>query len=116
MKLIWSSISRSLRSALMVVKGKVLNDFPRFVGILIVEFAADGAVNLKLEMKRDMIIKKFRFEANELNAKVRDFSSKSLKRVLSLLREILHDVVGTSRYHCRVFRSFSVEGIEQGNK
>nr|GEX46717.1 reverse transcriptase domain-containing protein [Tanacetum cinerariifolium] len=42
--------------ALMVVDGEVLNDFPRFVPILIAEFTADGAVNLPLKMKRDMII------------------------------------------------------------
>ncbi|GJV75530.1 hypothetical protein Tco_1507114 [Tanacetum coccineum] len=51
-KLIWSSSSRSLRS-----EGEVLNNFPRFVGILIAEFAAGGAVNLALKMKGDMIIK-----------------------------------------------------------
>ncbi|GKB35581.1 hypothetical protein Tco_0880523, partial [Tanacetum coccineum] len=28
--------------------------------------------------------------------------------------EILHDVVGTSGYHCGVLRSFPVERIEQG--
>ncbi|GKA45070.1 putative ribonuclease H-like domain-containing protein [Tanacetum coccineum] len=33
-----------------------------------------------------------------------------------LLGEILHDVVGTSGYHCGVLRSFSVERIEQGNE
>ncbi|GJW56277.1 hypothetical protein Tco_0103008 [Tanacetum coccineum] len=32
-----------------------------------------------------------------------------------LLIEILHDVVGTSGYHCGVLRSFPVERIEQGN-
>ncbi|GKD35171.1 hypothetical protein Tco_1250680, partial [Tanacetum coccineum] len=41
----------------MVVEGEVLNDFPRFVGILIAEFATGGAVNLALKMKGDMIIK-----------------------------------------------------------
>ncbi|GJY27754.1 hypothetical protein Tco_0403521 [Tanacetum coccineum] len=30
--------------------------------------------------------------------------------------EILHDVVGTSGYHCGVLRSFPVERIEQGNE
>ncbi|GJR55216.1 hypothetical protein Tco_1405737 [Tanacetum coccineum] len=48
----------------MVVEGEVLNDFPRFVGVLIAEFAAGGAVNLALKMKGDMIIK-FGFEAND---------------------------------------------------
>nr|GEW17007.1 hypothetical protein [Tanacetum cinerariifolium] len=42
---------------LMVVEGEVLNDFPRFVGILIGEFTAGGAINLALKMKGDMIIK-----------------------------------------------------------
>ncbi|GKE47785.1 hypothetical protein Tco_1479043 [Tanacetum coccineum] len=68
----------------MVVEGEVLNDFPIFVGVLIVEFATGGAVNLALKMKGDMII------------------------------EILHDVVGTSGYRYGVLRSFSVEIIEQG--
>ncbi|GKA82998.1 hypothetical protein Tco_0789746 [Tanacetum coccineum] len=40
----------------MVVEGEVLNNFPRFVGILIAEFATGGAVNLALKMKGDMII------------------------------------------------------------
>nr|GEU32374.1 reverse transcriptase domain-containing protein [Tanacetum cinerariifolium] len=47
----------SLESGLMVVKGKVLNDFLRFVCILIAEFAAGDAVNLALKMKGDMTIK-----------------------------------------------------------
>ncbi|GKF30945.1 hypothetical protein Tco_0100743 [Tanacetum coccineum] len=33
-----------------------------------------------------------------------------------LLREILHDVVGTSGYHFRVLRSFPVEKLKQGNE
>ncbi|GKB06878.1 hypothetical protein Tco_0835111 [Tanacetum coccineum] len=49
----------------MVVEGEVLNNFLRFVGILITEFAAGGTVNLALKMKGDMIIKKFGFEAND---------------------------------------------------
>ncbi|GJX82380.1 hypothetical protein Tco_0331861 [Tanacetum coccineum] len=42
----------------MVVEGEVLNDFPRFIGILIAEFTVGDAVNLALKMKGDMIIKK----------------------------------------------------------
>ncbi|GKD00812.1 hypothetical protein Tco_1171086 [Tanacetum coccineum] len=41
----------------MVVEGKVLNDFLRFVGVLIAEFATGSAVNLALKMKGGMIIK-----------------------------------------------------------
>ncbi|GJU11298.1 hypothetical protein Tco_1133694 [Tanacetum coccineum] len=49
----------------MVVEGEVLNDLPRFISILVAEFAAGGMVNLTLKMKGDMIIKKFEFEAND---------------------------------------------------
>ncbi|GKG09093.1 hypothetical protein Tco_0334925, partial [Tanacetum coccineum] len=37
-------------------ESEVLNDFPRFVGILVTEFAAGGAINFTLKMKGDMII------------------------------------------------------------
>ncbi|GKB91136.1 hypothetical protein Tco_0963408 [Tanacetum coccineum] len=40
----------------MVVEGEVLNDFPRFVSVLIAEFATVSAVNLALKMKGDMIL------------------------------------------------------------
>ncbi|GJV42679.1 hypothetical protein Tco_1421119 [Tanacetum coccineum] len=40
----------------MVVEGEVLNDFPRFVSVLIAEFSTGGAVNLALKMKGDMIV------------------------------------------------------------
>nr|GEX23661.1 hypothetical protein [Tanacetum cinerariifolium] len=56
-KLIWSSSLRSHRSALMVVEGKNFNDFPRFFGVLVMEFATASAVNLTLKMKGDMVIK-----------------------------------------------------------
>ncbi|GJX79465.1 copia protein [Tanacetum coccineum] len=52
--------------AFMVVEGEVLNDFPRFVDVIIVEFAAGCAVNLALKMEGYMIIKKFRSGANDL--------------------------------------------------
>ncbi|GKF98413.1 hypothetical protein Tco_0297196, partial [Tanacetum coccineum] len=35
---------------------EVLNDFLRFFGVLIAEFAGGGAVNLALKMKGDMIV------------------------------------------------------------
>nr|GEV26877.1 hypothetical protein [Tanacetum cinerariifolium] len=38
-------------------EGEVPNDLPRFVGVLIVEFSAGGAVNFVLKMKGNMIIK-----------------------------------------------------------
>ncbi|GKA23741.1 hypothetical protein Tco_0709774 [Tanacetum coccineum] len=42
---------------LKVVKGEILNDFLRFISILIAEFAAGDAVNLALKMKGDMMMK-----------------------------------------------------------
>ncbi|GJX64722.1 hypothetical protein Tco_0299065 [Tanacetum coccineum] len=82
-------LRHKLEGSLMVVKDEVLNDFSGFVGILIVEFAGGGAVNLKFKMKGDMIIKKLDLKPT-INAMVRDF--------------------------LEVLRSFSVERIKQGNK
>nr|GEX52018.1 retrovirus-related Pol polyprotein from transposon TNT 1-94 [Tanacetum cinerariifolium] len=55
--------------ALMVIEGEVLNDFTRFVCILIVEFVAGDTVNLAFKMKGDMIIN---LKPN-INAMMRDF-------------------------------------------
>ncbi|GKF89423.1 hypothetical protein Tco_0263386, partial [Tanacetum coccineum] len=57
---------------LMVVESEVLNDFLRFVGILIAEFAVGAAVNLALKMKGDMIIK-FLDLKPMIDAMMRDF-------------------------------------------
>ncbi|GKE51954.1 hypothetical protein Tco_1487110, partial [Tanacetum coccineum] len=72
-----------------VVEGKVLNNFPRFVGILIAEFAAGGSVNLTLKMKGDMIIENLELKPT-INAMMRDF--------------------------LEVLWSFLVERIEQGSR
>ncbi|GJS33904.1 hypothetical protein Tco_0532286 [Tanacetum coccineum] len=69
----------------MVVKGEVLNNFPRFVGILIAEFAADGAVNLALKIKGDMIIENLDLKPT-IDAMVREF-----------LESIVWSVVGIKR-------------------
>ncbi|GKE57897.1 hypothetical protein Tco_1497082 [Tanacetum coccineum] len=66
----------------MVVEGEVLNDFPRFVGILIAEFAAGGAVNLTLKMKGDMIIKNLDLKPT-IDAMMRDFLYPSWWKELS---------------------------------
>nr|GEV44459.1 hypothetical protein [Tanacetum cinerariifolium] len=73
----------SLESALIVVEGKALNDFPGFVAILIAEFATGGAFNLALKMKRDMIIKNLDLNPT-IDAMMRDYLSKatSLKKSL----------------------------------
>ncbi|GKE12946.1 hypothetical protein Tco_1416497 [Tanacetum coccineum] len=55
----------------MVVEGVVLNDLPRFLSVLIAEFAA-GMVNLALKMKGDMIIKNLELEPM-IDAMMRDF-------------------------------------------
>ncbi|GJR06315.1 hypothetical protein Tco_0529299 [Tanacetum coccineum] len=66
----------------MVVDGEVLNNFPRFIGILIAEFAAGGAVNLALKMKGDMIIKNLDSKTT-INAMMRDFLDPSRWKELS---------------------------------
>nr|GEV30595.1 caffeic acid 3-O-methyltransferase-like [Tanacetum cinerariifolium] len=58
--------------ALVVVESEVLNDFPRFIGILIAEFFADGAVSLALKMERCMIIKDLDLKPT-IDAMMRDF-------------------------------------------
>nr|GEZ81078.1 hypothetical protein [Tanacetum cinerariifolium] len=72
----------SFKSAFMVVEGEVLNDFPRFVGVLIAEFAVDGAVNLVLKMKGDMIIKNLDLKPT-IDAMMRGFLDPSRWKELS---------------------------------
>nr|GFB34130.1 hypothetical protein [Tanacetum cinerariifolium] len=76
----------SVIPALMVVESEVLNDFTRFLNILIVEFSAGGAVNLVLKMKEDMIVKTLDMKPT-IDAMMRDFCSKSLKRVYASKRD-----------------------------
>nr|GEY24514.1 hypothetical protein CTI12_AA182560 [Tanacetum cinerariifolium] len=68
----WFNESFYVIPALMVVESEVLNDFPRFVGILIAEFFAGDAVNHALKMKGDMIIKKLDLKPT-IDAMMRDF-------------------------------------------
>ncbi|GJX24249.1 hypothetical protein Tco_0228694 [Tanacetum coccineum] len=56
----------------MVIEGEVLNDFPRFIAILVAEFAAGGAVNLVFKMKEDMIIENLDLKPT-IDAMMRDF-------------------------------------------
>ncbi|GKF38108.1 hypothetical protein Tco_0118169, partial [Tanacetum coccineum] len=56
------------------------NDFLRFVGVFLAEFAAGGAVNLALKMKGDMIIK-------NLDMKL---------MIDAMMREFLEEVLETS--------------------
>ncbi|GJX73176.1 hypothetical protein Tco_0311771 [Tanacetum coccineum] len=53
-------------------EGEVLNNFPRFVSILVAEFAAGGAVNLAFKMKGDMIIENLDLKPM-IDAMMRDF-------------------------------------------
>ncbi|GJS80618.1 hypothetical protein Tco_0730499 [Tanacetum coccineum] len=76
-KLIWSSSSRSLRS-----EGKVLNNFLRFVSILIAEFSVGGAVDFAFKMKGDMIIENLDLKPM-INAMMRDFLDPSRWKELS---------------------------------
>nr|GEZ64247.1 hypothetical protein [Tanacetum cinerariifolium] len=71
--LLENGILKSFRSfALMVIKSEVLNDFPRFVGILIADFSSGSVVNLALKMKGDMIIKDLDLKPT-IDAMMRDF-------------------------------------------
>ncbi|GKG35157.1 hypothetical protein Tco_0440311, partial [Tanacetum coccineum] len=61
---------------------EVLNDFPRFVGLLNAEFATGGTVNLALKMKGDMIIKNLHLKPT-IDAMMRDFLYPSRWKELS---------------------------------
>nr|GEZ22837.1 hypothetical protein [Tanacetum cinerariifolium] len=63
---------------LMVVEGEVLNDFQRFVGVLIADFSTGGTVNLALKMKCDMIIKNLDLRLT-IDAMMRDFLEEVLE-------------------------------------
>nr|GEX04003.1 hypothetical protein [Tanacetum cinerariifolium] len=52
----------------MVIEGEVLNDFPRFVGALIVESAIAAAVNFALKMKGDMIVENLNLKLTDIVA------------------------------------------------
>ncbi|GKE68252.1 hypothetical protein Tco_1526324, partial [Tanacetum coccineum] len=80
---------------LMVVESEVLNDFPRFVGILIAEFAAAGAVNPALKMKGDMIVKKLDLKPT-IDAMMRDFLYPSRWKELS---KETSNGIRSNRYH-----------------
>ncbi|GKD77720.1 hypothetical protein Tco_1340341 [Tanacetum coccineum] len=70
----------------MVVKGEVLNNFPRFVSILVAEFAAGGVVNLAFKMKGDMIIENLDLKPT-IDAMMREFLEISLRSFAVLLGE-----------------------------
>ncbi|GJY12091.1 hypothetical protein Tco_0381400 [Tanacetum coccineum] len=55
-----------------VVEVEVLNNFLRFIGILVMDFAVGGAVNLTLKMKGDMIIENLDLQPT-INAIMRNF-------------------------------------------
>ncbi|GJW69842.1 hypothetical protein Tco_0126759 [Tanacetum coccineum] len=56
----------------MVIKYEVLNDFPRLFGVLVVELATGGALNLVLKVKRDMIVENLDLKL-KIDAMMRDF-------------------------------------------
>nr|GEV49404.1 putative reverse transcriptase domain-containing protein [Tanacetum cinerariifolium] len=87
-------------------ESEVLNNFPRFIGVFIAEFAVD-------ERRHDHI--NSRFKANDRYHDDGLFGVSPLNESM-LQKETLHDVVGTSRYHCEVLQSFPLEIIEQRNE
>ncbi|GJZ56730.1 hypothetical protein Tco_0612224 [Tanacetum coccineum] len=66
----------------MVVESEVLNDFPRFVGVLIAEFAATDAVNFTHKMEENMIIEDLDSKPT-IDAMMRDFLDPSRWKELS---------------------------------
>ncbi|GJT60766.1 hypothetical protein Tco_1004299 [Tanacetum coccineum] len=66
----------------MVVESEVLNDFTRFFGVFIAEFTVGGAVDLALEVKRDMIVKKMDLKP-KIDAMRRDLLDPSRWKELS---------------------------------
>ncbi|GJR28679.1 retrovirus-related pol polyprotein from transposon TNT 1-94 [Tanacetum coccineum] len=98
--------------------GEVLNDLPRFVGILIAEFATGCTVNLTLKVKGDMIIKKLNSKPT-IDAMMRDFLDPSQWKELSkeTSSKILPcgdesywttpDGVGSKRYHIVPFEELN---------
>ncbi|GJR87900.1 hypothetical protein Tco_0211911 [Tanacetum coccineum] len=72
-------------------QGEILNDFLRFISILIAEFAAGDAVNLALKMKGDMMMKGDMIIKNldlkpTIDAMMRDFLEISLRSFAVLPR------------------------------
>ncbi|GJU59530.1 retrovirus-related pol polyprotein from transposon TNT 1-94 [Tanacetum coccineum] len=82
---------------LMVVESEVLNDFPRFFGVLIAEFTTGGTIDLALKVKRDMIIKKLDLKP-KIDVIMRDFLDPSWWKELSkeMSSKILPEVRGMS--------------------
>ncbi|GJT44401.1 hypothetical protein Tco_0953116 [Tanacetum coccineum] len=100
----------------MVVKSEVLNDFPRFFGVLITEFAAGNAVNLTLKMKGDMDVitefcspSRWKELSKETGSKILPGGDGSFLEMLVWILEpksverasVLHqpDDVGSQRHH-----------------
>ncbi|GJW64600.1 hypothetical protein Tco_0116484 [Tanacetum coccineum] len=92
----------------MVIKSEILNDFPRFYGVLIAEFAISGAVNLTLKMKRDMIIKNLDLKP-KIDAMIGDFLEMSFRSFVVLLG-------GKNGARKRVVRSSQVEMDPAGRR
>ncbi|GJS14865.1 hypothetical protein Tco_0409337 [Tanacetum coccineum] len=70
----------------MVIESEVLNDFPRFVSILIAEFAAGGAVNLTLKMKGGNDRKKLDLKQRSMPHDEEKFLELCLQTVHALVR------------------------------
>ncbi|GJY14074.1 putative ribonuclease H-like domain-containing protein [Tanacetum coccineum] len=90
--------------ALMVIEGEVFNDFPRFVGALIVDFAVGSTVNLALKMKGDMIIEILNLNPT-IDAMKREFLEPKSVEGASVLHQ--PEGVGSKRYHIVPFGEFN---------
>ncbi|GJU18482.1 zinc knuckle CX2CX4HX4C containing protein [Tanacetum coccineum] len=105
-----------LENALMVVESEVLNDFPRFVGILITDFSTGGAVNLPLNMKGDMIVKNLDLKPT-IDAMMRDFLHQPTGLALLAIRGILGYVYiiggdGTQKEAYAIYEEVRRQGLK----
>ncbi|GJT06417.1 hypothetical protein Tco_0840879 [Tanacetum coccineum] len=83
----------------MIVKSKILYDFPRFFGILVVKLAAGGTVNFTLKMNRDMIIENLDLDL-KIDAMMRDFLE-SPSRWKELSKETVSKILPSGDGSCR---------------
>ncbi|GJW66033.1 hypothetical protein Tco_0117917 [Tanacetum coccineum] len=85
----------------MLVEGEVLNNFLRFIGILIAEVEVGGAVNLAFKIKGDMIIENLDLKPT-IDAMMRDYlkkiggSSKMITDILTSSPELNYPQNDTS--------------------
>ncbi|GKE00515.1 hypothetical protein Tco_1388498 [Tanacetum coccineum] len=82
----------------MVIKSKILYDFPGFFDVLIAKLAIGGSVNLTLKMERDMIVENLNLKP-KIDAMMRDFL-KSPSRWKELSKKTSSDILPSRDGSC----------------